>query len=121
MSIVAPSPRAATARSSRAVFILARWSLTARSAFGLPLAALLLLAGLPGIPAAQPRDVEVGGFVSSLSDINPSGGSFRVVLYVWFNDPAGRFNVERDLHLIARTASIDEIETEPAPGGGSYT
>ena len=59
--------------------------------------------------------------MSSLSDINPSGGSFRVVLYAWFNDPAGRFNVERDLYLIARTASIDAIETEPAPGGGSYT
>jgi hypothetical protein len=56
-----------------------------------------------------------------LADINPSGGSFRVVLYVWFNDPAGRFNVERDLHLVARTASIDAIDTEPAPGGGSYT
>ena len=40
--------------------ILARWPRTARSAFGLTLAALLLLAGLPGIPAAQPRDVEVG-------------------------------------------------------------
>ncbi len=102
-------------------FILARWSLTARSAFGLALAALLLLAGLPGTAAAQPREVEVGAFVSSLSDINPSGGSFRVVLYVWFNDPAGRFNVERDLHLVARTASIDAIDTEPAPGGGSYT
>ena len=85
---------------------------------GLAIAALLTLAGGA---AAQPRDVEVGGFVSSLSDINPSGGSFRVVLYVWFNDPAGRFNVERNLHLIARTASIDAIETEPAPGGGSYT
>ena len=93
----------------------------AGTTLGLAVAALLMLASLAGGAAAQPRDVEVGGFVSSLSDINPSGGSFRVVLYVWFNDPAGRFNVERDLHLIARTASIDEIDTEPAPGGGSYT
>jgi hypothetical protein len=98
-----------------------RAELAAVGRLALTLAALLLLAGLPGFAAAQPRDVEVGGFVSSLSDINPSGGSFRVVLYVWFNDPAGRFNVERDLYLIARTSSIDQIETEPAPGGGSYT
>ena len=26
-----------------------------------------------------------------------------------------------DLHLVARTASIDAIDTESAPGGGSYT
>jgi len=118
LSIVAPSPRAASALSSKAVVILARWSLTAGRAFVLTLAALLLL---PGSAAAQPRDVEVGVFVSSLSDINPSEGSFRVVLYAWFNDPAGRFNIERDLYLVARTSSIDAVETEPAPGGGSYT
>ena len=116
-----PAAPSTIARSSRTVLILGRLSRTAGSAFGLALAALLWLAGLSGGAAAQPRDVEVGAFVSSISDINPSDGSFRVVLYAWFNDPAGRFNVERDLYLIARTASIDEIETEPAPGGGSYT
>jgi hypothetical protein len=98
-----------------------RFTRPAGTMLGLAIAALLTLAGFAGSAAAQPRDVEVGAFVSSLSDINPSDGSFRVVLYAWFNDPAGRFNVERDLYLIARTASIDVIETEPAPDGGSYT
>ena len=37
-------------------------------ALGLAIATLLTLAGLPGGAAAQPREVEVGGFVSSLSD-----------------------------------------------------
>ena len=120
--VTAPSPRAAVRPEAPGrSLMIGRLPRPAGTTLGLAVAALLTLAGLAGGAAAQPRDVEVGGFVSSLSDINPSGGSFRVVLYVWFNDPAGRFNVERDLHLIARTASIDEIDTEPAPGGGSYT
>ncbi|MBP7001966.1 hypothetical protein [Amaricoccus sp.] len=67
------------------------------------------------------RDVEVGAFVSSLSDINPEAGTFRISFYAWFNDPAGRFDIHRDLYVIARTATIDEVETEPNPAGGTYT
>ena len=110
-----PAAPSTIARSSRTVLILGRLSRTAGSAFGLALAALLWLAGLSGGAAAQPRDVEVGAFVSSLSDINPSDGSFRVVLYVWFNDPAGRFNVERDLlpHRADRVDRRDRDGTGP--------
>jgi hypothetical protein len=77
---------------------------------------------LLGLPApAGARDVEVGVFVTSLSDVSPDDGSFRIALYVWFNDPAGTFEVERDLAVLARTATVTEIETDPRPGGGTYT
>lgn len=85
------------------------------------LAALLAVLSLAGAAAAQPRDVETGVFVTSLSDINPGAGTFRIALYAWFNDPAGRFDVHRDLYVIGRNVSISEVETEPNPAGGSYT
>lgn len=83
--------------------------------------AALLAALAAGGAAAQPRDVEVGAFVTSVSDISHANGTFRVAAYVWFNDPAGRFDLERDAYVIARTVNFSEIETEPAPGGGTYT
>jgi hypothetical protein len=67
------------------------------------------------------RDVTVGAFVTSLSDVNADDGTFRVAFYVWFNDPAGRFDLNRDVYFIARQAAISELETEDAPGGGTYT
>jgi hypothetical protein len=70
---------------------------------------------------AQGRDIEVGAFVTSLSDINPDDGSFRIVFYAWFNDPAGQFDIERHLTIDARTASIGAVSRETSPSGGSYT
>ncbi len=86
----------------------------------------MLAAGLLGSAVsagayAQARDVSVGAFVTSVSDVNSNDGTFRIAFYAWFNDPAGRFELERDLYIIARTVTISEIETEPAPGGGTYT
>lgn len=81
--------------------------------------AFLLAAGVFAPAAARP--VEVGAFVTSLSDVKPPDGSFRVSFFIWFNDPEGRFDIERDIYFIARSVAIDEIETEPTPGGGSYT
>ncbi len=83
-------------------------------------AALLALAVLaPG--GAQARDVEAGAFVTSISKIESDEGSFRIAFYVWFNDPAGEFDIGRDLEVIAREVVIDEIGTEPRPQGGTYT
>jgi hypothetical protein len=59
--------------------------------------------------------------VTSVSDIDSGEGTFRIALYAWFNDPAGRFDLARDLYVEARSVSFGEIETEAAPGGGSYT
>lgn len=53
--------------------------------------------------------------------MNPDEGTYRIAFYAWFNDPAGKFDPERDLYVIARTVSFSEVETEPAPGGGTYT
>ena len=78
-----------------------------------------LLVGAAG--RAQDRDIEVGAYVSSLSDIRPDDGSYRVVLFAWFNDPAGRFDATRDLYVNARTSSVTEIDRETTPGGGSYS
>lgn len=70
---------------------------------------------------AQDREISVGAFVTSISDVNPDESTFRIAFYAWFNDPAGKFELERDLYVIARTVTFSEVETEPAPGGGSYT
>lgn len=93
----------------------------------LPRALLLLLAALllgpipGGTAAAQQRDVEVGAFVNDLKDIDPDNGSFRIAFYAWFNDPAGRFDIRRDLWVVGNSVKIDEIDTEPNPAGGTYT
>jgi hypothetical protein len=86
-------------------------------------AALLLLC-LPGFvcPAtAQQREISVGAFVTSISDVTPEEGTYRIAFYAWFNDPAGKFDLQRDLYVVARTVTLSEVETEPTPSGGSYT
>ena len=76
------------------------------------------VAALAGSAAAQPRDVEVGAFVTSISDINPDEGTFRIAFYVWVNDPAGRFDLERDVDIIARDVTISELEVEAGRPAG---
>lgn len=43
------------------------------------------------------------------------------MFFAWFNDPSGRFDLEKDLYFIAREVDIDEVETEVTPQGGLYT
>ena len=83
----------------------------------------LIVLGLPwGAGAlAQGRDIQAGGFVTSLSDVKPNDGSFSIGLYIWFLDPAGTFDIERDISVNARSLSLSSIYTEPAPTGGTYT
>jgi len=83
----------------------------------------LIVLGLPwGAGAlAQGRDIQAGGFVTSLSDVKPNDGSFSIGLYIWFLDPAGSFDIERDISVNARSLSLSSIYTEPAPTGGTYT
>jgi hypothetical protein len=117
----AEASRHSDATSSKASELLIPLVRHAVSALRLLAVLLVGLAALTGAALAQPRDVEVGAFVTSLSDVDPNDGTFRIVFYVWFNDPAGRFDLERDLYPIARSVTIGELETEPAPGGGTYT
>jgi hypothetical protein len=70
---------------------------------------------------AQPREVRAGAFVTSVSDIDASEGTFRIAFYAWFHDPAGRFELERDLYIVARSVTIAETTVEPSPDGGTYT
>jgi hypothetical protein len=84
-------------------------------------AALLLGLLLAAGADAQARDIEVGVYVTSLSDISSEDGSFRMSLYAWFKDPAGLFDPARDLEVHARTSTVTVIETDPLPGGGTYT
>lgn len=91
----------------------------------LPLRPLVLLwlalAGLAGAVQAQPREVRVGAYVTSISDVDVRDGRFRIVFFAWFNDPTGKFDLERDLYFVARDVEIDEVETEIAPDGNLYT
>jgi hypothetical protein len=84
------------------------------------IALLALLCAVAGA-RAQERDIRVGAFVTSVSGIDFSDGSFAITLYAWFIDPAGQFEPERDMYVLSRSASISEVESGPAPGGGTYT
>lgn len=87
----------------------------------LRLAALILLAALSLPFAASARQVEVGAYVTSLSDVNPPDGSFRINFFIWFNDPEGKFDIVRDVYFVARSIAIEHVETETNPTGGTYT
>lgn len=50
--------------------------------------ALMVGAALGAAARAEPREVRVGFYVTSISDIDLADGSFRIVADVWFNDPA---------------------------------
>lgn len=87
----------------------------------LRLAALLFAFAASAVTAAgQGREIEAGAYVTSISQINSDEGSFRISLYVWFNDPDGTFDIQRDLYVIAREVTFQEVETETNPAGGSY-
>jgi hypothetical protein len=89
----------------------------------LRLAGIALLALLLAVATAraQERDIRVGAFVTSVSGIDLSDGSFAITLYAWFIDPAGQFDPERDMYVLARTVSFSEVESGPAAEGGTYT
>ncbi len=71
--------------------------------------------------ASDARDVRVGVFVTSLSGIDPSDGSFRIEGYAWFIDPAGTFEPDRDLQIIARSSSWRSIAAPGLGDGATYT
>ncbi len=84
-----------------------------------------VLAWLVSVVWAQaqtgPRDIRVGVFVTSVSSIEPSDGSFRVAGYLWFIDPAGKFDPESDMELLVRSGSTEVFAQRDLPDGASYT
>ena len=71
--------------------------------------------------ASDARDVRVGVFVTSLSGIEPSDGSYRIEGYAWFIDPAGTFEPDRDLQIIARSSSSTLYRRTALADGATYT
>ncbi|MBA3324204.1 MAG: hypothetical protein H0T41_02625 [Rhodobacteraceae bacterium] len=82
--------------------------------------ALVLLPALGAAALAEPREVRVGFYVTSISDIDLADGSFRIAVDAWFIDPAARFDAERDLEVVARTATVTTLDRERTPDGAGY-
>lgn len=82
--------------------------------------AILLWAGMTGAARAQ-DEVQVGVFVTSISAINPSDGSFRMAGYLWFIDPTGTFDPEQDVEFIARSATYSTFAHRTLADGRVYT
>ncbi|WP_111429673.1 hypothetical protein [Rhodobacteraceae bacterium DSL-40] len=70
---------------------------------------------------STPDEVRVGIFVTSISAIEPRDGSFRIAGYLWFVDPSGTFDTERDFEFLARTATHETFARKILPGGEIYT
>jgi len=83
-------------------------------------AAALLLSGGAGA-RAEPAVVKFGIMLTSLSHIDPAGGSFDFKAYVWLTDPTGRIDPARDFQVLARRATVRVIESEDLPDGSRYS
>lgn len=92
-----------------------------RAGFCRVLLGLCLTLLLAGIGWAQPREVRVGAFVTSISGIAPSDASFRTTFYLWFTDPTGQFDPERELEIFARSETVTLITRQVNADGSTYT
>jgi hypothetical protein len=82
----------------------------------------VLLALVPQAHAQSgPAEARFGVVVTSLANISPAAGSFEMTAYAWAIDPTGSFDGERDLQILARHATIAEVERATMAGGATYT
>lgn len=81
--------------------------------------AVLIWAWATGAARAQ-DEVPVGVFVTSISAIDPSDGSFRMAGYLWFVDPTGTFDPEQDIEFLARSATYAAFARRTLPDGRVY-
>lgn len=88
--------------------------------FILLLAALLLVFAPASARPLEPRHVRTGVFITSISDLEPADGSFRLTGYIWFNDPAARFD-PRHSRILARTLAVTATEQKVLPDGSGYS
>ena len=73
-----------------------------------------------GAAAADPREVRFGAFITSISDLDPDDGSFRMVGYIWTVDPAARFNPVGQIEVLARESRVQPIAQTVLPDGALY-
>lgn len=88
------------------------------------LAALILpflLSFFAGAAVAEPREVRMGVFVTSLSGLDPSDGSFRVSGYAWLIDPSGEFDPEKNLEMLVRSGGFKMFAHQTLDDGSSYS
>jgi hypothetical protein len=64
--------------------------------------------------------VRFGAFITSISDLDPDDGSFRMVGYIWTVDPAARFNPVGQIEVLARESKIQPIAQTVLPDGSLY-
>ncbi|MBB4123055.1 hypothetical protein [Martelella radicis] len=69
----------------------------------------------------EPRAVKVGIFLTSISSVTPSDGSFRAAGYAWFLDPTGTFDANRDFELISRSSTTNVFASTVLSNGSTYT
>jgi hypothetical protein len=73
-----------------------------------------------GAAFAAPREVRFGCFVTSISNLSPADGSFRMVAYIWTVDPAGTFDPATDLQVLARESLITAATRTTLPDGSVH-
>ncbi len=96
-------------------------AVTARLWARVLIAALGVLMAAGAAVQAEPRDVRVGVFITSLSGLDPADASFRVTAYLWTTDPDGTFDPETDLEVLGRQFSIRRLTSMLLPDGRFYT
>ncbi|WP_099555653.1 hypothetical protein [Hartmannibacter diazotrophicus] len=95
------------------------WAWVIAGRFGPLLLAIGLAIGAAG--PAQAREIKAGVFVSSLSSLSPSDGSFRISAFLWFSDPEGTFDPKAELEVLARSATVQTIARKTFDDGSSYS
>lgn len=84
------------------------------------MANLLHLAAAAAKPA-DPATVKIGALITSLSDLEPADGSFRIAGYMWFIAPDDSFDPTRDIQLLARTQQMTVLEMRQQADGRQYS
>lgn len=81
---------------------------------------LLVLLVASATATAEPRQVRLGVFITSVSDLDAADGSFRLSGYLWLVGAGDPLDPQKDIELMARQAEVTPFVTTRLPDGLSY-
>lgn len=79
---------------------------------------VLLLAGATA--SAEPRQVRLGVFITSVSELDAADGSFRLAGYLWLVGAGDPLDPQKDIELLARQEQVTPFVATRLPDGLSY-
>lgn len=104
----------------RALLASAAWRLVLL--FWLSLSAAQPVAAQTAPPAAKPTPITFGLYVTSLSGIEPSAGSFAISGYAWFIAPPDvTFDPAHDVELFGRSVQLRPFAADALEDGSHYS